>query len=172
MASVVKQLTDNLEKLRAQRAALDERIHAYELTLADFVRDGEQEERPRQTGGILTNEIWKVLRDVGSPMHYKDVCARVQERGFPVPGTNPANNVGAHMSADPRFENVGRGTWALRSWRTQEADSQPAPVTDEEHDPSAEIEEEPERGKHRSASEWHMQHAPAGGAGTTRADDP
>ena len=33
--------------------------------------------------------------------------------GVHVGGQDPINNVGAHLSIDPRFTNVGRGVWGL-----------------------------------------------------------
>jgi hypothetical protein len=52
-------------------------------------------------------------------MHFRTVYERLVARGVNVPGKNPANNVNAHMSTDPRIENVDRGMWGLKSWRRE-----------------------------------------------------
>jgi len=139
-SSVVKQMTDKLEKLRAQRSAIDDKIHAFEVAIACWLEDEGPDEQ-RQTGGGLTNEIWKVLQAAGEPMHYKDVLVHLLAKGIHVPGGNPANNVGAHMSADPRFKNVGRGTWGLRSWQTKAVEHQ-APDADSDDVAPSEAQDE------------------------------
>lgn len=35
------------------------------------------------------------------------------KRGIHVGGRSPINNLGAHMSGDPRFESDGTGNWTL-----------------------------------------------------------
>ena len=50
-----------------------------------------------------------------SPLHRRELHDRLVEMGVSVGGRDPVNNVGAHLSADDRFRNVGRGMWDLTS---------------------------------------------------------
>lgn len=65
----------------------------------------------------LKNEIYAVLEDAGSPLHYGEVHNRLKGRGIPVAGKDPKRNVNAHLSGDDRFARVGGGSWGLRRWQ-------------------------------------------------------
>lgn len=44
-----------------------------------------------------------------------------------IPGQSPINNVGAHLSLDPRFMSVGRGVWDLADPQEHDEPSHPEP---------------------------------------------
>ena len=63
-------------------------------------------------GGGLTDAIFAVL-NAERPLHRREIYNRVVETGVTVRGESPINNIGAHMSHDPRFHSVGGGMWDL-----------------------------------------------------------
>lgn len=86
-------------------------------------------------GKDLRNEIYAVLEEAGSPLHYGEIYDRLKGRSIPIAGKDPKRNVNAHLSGDDRFARVGGGSWGLRRWQeprnTIHTDGQPsrAPIT-------------------------------------------
>ena len=65
-----------------------------------------------------TSDIaYEVLKNTGIPMYYKDLCEAILQAGFEIRGKDPATNLIAHISIDPRFKRVKRGTYALKEWK-------------------------------------------------------
>ncbi len=62
----------------------------------------------------MRDAMAEILRQEG-PLHRREVHDRLVEMGVSVGGRDPVNNVGAHLSTDDRFRNVGRGMWDLSS---------------------------------------------------------
>lgn len=100
---------EELARLKAERAVVDQAISGLEQ-LIDL--DAKHSRMPRRSTG-LKDQIERVLREEGRPVHYKEVYRLLIQRGVHVPGRNPERNVGAHMSADLRFKAVGGGLWTL-----------------------------------------------------------
>ncbi len=89
--------------------------------------------------------IREVLRDVGEPMHYKDIAEEIAGRGLRRKfGATPAATVVAQMSGDiqqngrhSQFVRVDSGTYTLRELLDKEKAPTPTPT------PTREPEEEP-----------------------------
>jgi len=115
----MKKLRDDLTRAKAAAEKANEdvellcRIVAYYEERSEDVNDGPTH---APAAKALTNEMWKILEEEGTPLHYQEIHSRLGLRGVEVPGKDPKRNVGAHLSADPRFDNVKRGLWGLRSW--------------------------------------------------------
>lgn len=117
-SAMLKRLREALERIEAERARIDKQAEAFKQVIAYFETIEEEDEAPARVSPAkaITNEMWRILEEAREPLHYQLIYERLKERGVAVPGKEPARNVGAHLSNDPRFENVGRGLWGLRSW--------------------------------------------------------
>lgn len=63
----------------------------------------------------ISDQIYKVLRDHGQPMHFADMASGVQ--ALRQPGSVVSvRSVHNELVRDPRFVAVARGTYALRAW--------------------------------------------------------
>ena len=60
----------------------------------------------------LRDAIYEILSAEGS-LQRPMIVQRLREKGIMIPGRNPINNLGAHLSIDPRFVRVSRGVWGL-----------------------------------------------------------
>jgi len=65
-------------------------------------------------GSRLAEAAYDVLMTTKQPMHYRELTRAMQDRGVPIGGRDPSNNVIASMSRDPRFYRPRRGTYFLR----------------------------------------------------------
>lgn len=70
----------------------------------------------------ITDKIFRVLHVHGEPMHGRDIARRANseafERGEKL--RMDSHNVGSRLSADERFEPIGRsGEWALVEWEVE-----------------------------------------------------
>lgn len=70
----------------------------------------------------------EVIQKAAAPVHYQEILLRLNSRGVNVPGKDPAANLIAHLSRDPRFVRTGRGTYGLRSLHEPAAVPQKRPV--------------------------------------------
>lgn len=116
-------LQEKLTALQAQRAQIERDIAALERALEIADADVSADDQVSATK-MVPNAIWSLLRETGQPLHYTVILERLQRRGVTVRGQDPAKNVGAHMSGDPRFVSNGKGFWGLKSW--ENAESSPA----------------------------------------------
>ena len=55
------------------------------------------------------------------PLHRQEIYESLVKLGVQIGGQDPINNLGAHLSLDSRFENVGVGVWQLTEPRTEAA---------------------------------------------------
>jgi hypothetical protein len=117
MKAVTAQLSADLLALETERDRLSATIAAFREVLRFYEAKPLAEAAAAEPELYLTDVIWQVLRDEGHPLHYTEVYRRVTAHGVRVRGADPAKNVGAHLSRDPRIENVAKGTWALKAWR-------------------------------------------------------
>ena len=60
----------------------------------------------------LRNTVFEIL-NFERPLHRREIYQRALELGIHVGGKSPINNLGAHMSGDPRFKSDGNGYWTL-----------------------------------------------------------
>lgn len=80
---------------------------------------------------IRTNSVGDAIYEVLTaerPLHRRQVHERLVEMGMTIPGRDPVNNVGAHMSLDPRFMSVGGGVWDLADPPERDESGRPEPV--------------------------------------------
>ena len=83
--------------------------------------------RPEQSrASNLGDAIYQILT-AEHPLHRQEVHRRLEEMGMRIPGQSPINNVGAHLSLDPRFMSVGRGVWDLADPPQDDEPSRPEP---------------------------------------------
>ncbi len=75
----------------------------------------------------LGDGIYQVLT-TERPLHRRQVYERLEEMGMTIPGQDPVNNVGAHLSLDPRFMSVGGGVWDLADPPERDESGRPEPV--------------------------------------------
>lgn len=64
------------------------------------------------TSNELRDAIYEILSTEG-PLHRGVILELLEEKGVKIPGNNPNNNLGAHLSIDPRFIIIRRGVWGL-----------------------------------------------------------
>src|SRR3972149_8853425 len=115
LAPVEREVRVKQEKLAAIERLLDLEAHPFETIPAHTSTS--------HTVGVNTKKVadvaYEVLREGGRPMHYKDLHKAILQAGFEIRGKDPATNLIAHISGDPRFERVERGTYALKEWKTK-----------------------------------------------------
>ena len=123
--STINALKDAIQEMEERKRQIDADHRALVATLRYFER---QEQGPQvlqpssrsEDGHYSSSQSSNELRDamydilsVEGPLHRMEIHRRLTEKGVHVPGRDPINNVGAHLSFDDRFENVGRGVWGL-----------------------------------------------------------
>ena len=158
--STISDLKAAIKRLEVEKERIEEQRRALVTTLAYFEgHEGETQppmalpsapiptqihlESAEEVSGAqrqraasdLRDAMAEILADEG-PLHRREVYDRLVERGVYVGGQDPVNNVGAHMSIDSRFVNVGRGLWDLAA--SHESD-------DEDMDDGDDSEEEEDR---------------------------
>ena len=137
--STIDDLKAAIAGLESERRRIDEKLGALDVCLRYFEsrqtgadQPSPQPEAPRE---VLTklprpprrrfgipkitepdnnprDAIAEILAAEG-PLHRREIHDRLVSLGVPIGGQDPINNVGAHLSIDSRFENVGRGMWQL-----------------------------------------------------------
>jgi hypothetical protein len=122
------QLMADIEALRAQTSELAGRITTKESQLRNIndllaIEDGSTSGPPSAAEPVASRSqkfldaAYDVLDQSGQPIHYRSLAARLGEEGVHVPGQDPAANLLAHMSRDPRFGRAGaRGMYGLSTW--------------------------------------------------------
>jgi hypothetical protein len=98
--------------------------HATELIRAEGGPDDIEEDKSAtsaplrlmsaRAGDALADAAAEVLRDTRQPMHFSAITRALVDRGVPIGGRNPSNNVIAAMTRDARFYRPRRGTYFLR----------------------------------------------------------
>ena len=80
------------------------------------------EEANRANRRIATaDDVVALLRELGEPMHYKEIHRLIKERGFHISGKGNADTLLARYFNEPRLERVSRGTYALKASATVES---------------------------------------------------
>ncbi len=111
----IKRLEDKRREIDEQRGSLVATLRYFESLEEDALAPLPQSEQPDQSrvsSENLPDEIYAILT-AERPMHRRAIHDRLVERGVRIAGRDPVNNVGAHLSLDPRFRSVGRGMWDL-----------------------------------------------------------
>jgi hypothetical protein len=124
-------LQDRLGSLKAEISEAQARVREWSSVIAqkqvqvehilDLLRaEGVSIDRTDLFGVLpvsLSEVASKVLRQHGSPLHYKELTRRVEATGFKIQGLNPEATLLAllHRTGD-QFSRTGRGIWALKEW--------------------------------------------------------
>lgn len=125
-----RQVVADIERLRTDSAAIATAISIKENQLRNIddllaIEKGTAE--PERTGaaGVASptrstrfiDAASELLARVGKPTHYRSLAQNLADEGVYVPGQDPAANLLAHMSRDPRFGRAGRrGMYGLADW--------------------------------------------------------
>jgi hypothetical protein len=118
LLSELHRLQSELAKTEAGAKAIEEllRIEAPELAKRDetAARNGVVEfaqyfdpDRP------FIKAAYDILRDVGSPIYYRELADRIRASGVIIPGKDPASNLYAHLRRHPRFQRSTPGHFTL-----------------------------------------------------------
>lgn len=128
-------LDAEMDNLRSQVADLEKKIEHFSQVLVHFGEKGDAEGvTPTPTNGRtqtdpkLTDHLYQMLKDVGHPMHRRNLYKNLQALGIHVAGDHPVNNMTAHMSQDGRFESKGAGEWGLAEWTRPTASRRGGPI--------------------------------------------
>lgn len=106
LREVITRLEEEIGKIERQRDGL-----VVALQYLENSSDASKPSRDR-TASDMRDAMVEILAEE-SPLGRRDIYDRLVERGIHVGGRDPVNNVGAHLSIDSRFGNVGRGMWVL-----------------------------------------------------------
>lgn len=111
--ATIRQLKKELVILEGKKLEIDKQVEAVHATIQYLESSPEDPGAgaSRHAEGIR-DAIHEVLV-AERPLHRKDIHDRLVAMGIHIGGNNPVNNVGAHLSLDPRFKNVGKGIWDL-----------------------------------------------------------
>ena len=114
------EIRDQLDTINRQIAGLDQVLLAAGEDTAEIRKSTfphveiREEEEPRK----LQEEIFKVLGDIGQPLHYKKITDLLLQSAISVPGKDPYNTVSAYLN---RFKSMftkapekGRGYYQLK----------------------------------------------------------
>jgi len=150
--ATLQDMRAELERIEVQRAELARRAELLGALVACYDVDASVSEshRPAQDRKDTATFNMKrvrdaavdILREVGEPLHYREIHARLADRGFEIRGKDPARTVGAQLSADyERFYSIGpnTGKWGLTEWRDRPAQLPPSLPTES---PTAESEDD------------------------------
>ena len=126
-------LLQEIKELQAQLAPVETELKVKQEKLAAIERLLELETHPIEAISAARNSLisvasntkkvadfaYEVLRNIGTPMYYRQLYEAIAQTGFNIRGKDPATNLIAHISGDTRFERVRRGTYALREWKVK-----------------------------------------------------
>jgi hypothetical protein len=124
-------LLKEVKELRAKLAPLELELKVKEEKLAAIERLLRLETHPVEALSFAENRpvgapsntkkvadvAYEVLRKVGTPLYYRELCEKISQTGFEIHGKDPATNLIAHIGNDSRFDRVKRGTYALKEWK-------------------------------------------------------
>lgn len=117
MAIIIKRMKERLVMFEHERDALNAKVEALRLVIEDMEKNPDDWETPAPPrGSAVKDGMERILLEVGKPMHYRQIHEELRRRNIHVAGQNPARNVGAHLSLDPRFKSLGEGKWGLVAW--------------------------------------------------------
>lgn len=112
--STIRDLRAALEDLEEKKREIDEQYRSVAAALRYFEesKKGPRPRREEASTSNLVDAIYEVLT-AERPLHRQQIYERLVEMGIGVGGQSPVDNVGAHLSRDPRFRIVGKGMWDL-----------------------------------------------------------
>ena len=126
--STIHDLKVAIREVEVKKRQIDEDHRALVATLRYFERQESGTQQPPQhtDSPSPSNELRTAIHEILSaegPLHRSDIYRRLTEKGVDVPGRDPINNIGAHLSFDDRFNSVVRGVWGLANASDYEPDT-------------------------------------------------
>lgn len=134
IAAAQEELSSILEQLQTQKRPLEDALRHIDalLQFEGYLADNSTNAAPRDLApssnpaGSITDAAVALLDEIHRPMHYKDIAAKLQERGTYIPGRDPAATLLSRMTRDDRFKRAkSRGVYALSTWRVRSGKSLP-----------------------------------------------
>ena len=111
--STIDVLKEVIRRLEAEIGEIERQRDGLVMALRYLEDSGEASTPPRRrTEKGMRDAMAEILAEEG-PMGRQEIHDRLVERRVHVGGRDPVNNVGAHLSIDPRFKGFGRGMWGL-----------------------------------------------------------
>jgi hypothetical protein len=117
----IRDIEAEIEPLRKRMDDARRELEALETLLS--LKDPEfagslQTQSPAGVSGArrptaIANAAYELLEELDRPVHYSELYQILNSRGVDIPGKNPAANLIGHISPDPRFRRVSRGTYEL-----------------------------------------------------------
>jgi hypothetical protein len=113
---------EELERARADLARAQKRLDAAQdrvrlldqLSALEQDKSGDAVKDARQSSVDFLDACEQILRDVGKPLHLKELQSALLERGVPLPGRGTEANLIVRLQrSDGRFVRTGRGTYGL-----------------------------------------------------------
>ncbi|MDA1219344.1 MAG: hypothetical protein O2909_07865 [Chloroflexi bacterium] len=110
-ASTIKDITSAIRKVEETKKQIDKELENLRGALT-FFESMQDESEIESAAEAVRNAIYDILK-FEHPLHRNQIYERLREKGIVVTGKEPVNNVGAHLSLDARFDNVGKGMWTI-----------------------------------------------------------
>lgn len=106
-----------IRRLEMEKRQIEEQHRALVMALR-YVEDAGDRPEPhsQRTERLFSSDMRDAMSDIlarEGPLHRSTIHDRLVEMGVHIGGRDPVHNVGAHLSVDSRFRNVGRGMWDL-----------------------------------------------------------
>jgi len=131
MAKLQKEYSTRLNQIRETQRPIQDALQHVEALLQ--LEGWEKPKSPDVGGAAKSTTIgaisyidaaYKLLENVGQPLHYRTIYGKLKEQGVYIPGKDAAATLLVKMSRDGRFKRIRkRGTYALSFWRISAAKS-------------------------------------------------
>jgi hypothetical protein len=109
-------LMERIAVLSNQLAQLEKEYSAIRSILSSSPSDG----RWVSQGTPLLEIVYNTLKDIGRPLHYREILNRLQIESFHISGTAVVQNLIVRLNRDRRFTKTDRGVWGLTEWIKRE----------------------------------------------------
>lgn len=107
LSGILQKKEQQIQILEASIQVLRAAIIEVELAEDESVTTPQKGTFKEQTAGA----IYDVLEEAQIPLHRNVILTKVKERGLIISGG--VSTIGAYLSMDERFKNVGKGIWTL-----------------------------------------------------------
>jgi len=105
-------------RIRQEKLASIDKLINLEIRPTEIISMSKNNSNIAAGSNRKTSDVaYEILKNTGNPMYYKDLYEAILQTGFEIRGKDPATNLIAHISIDPRFRRIKRGTYALKEWK-------------------------------------------------------